>query len=277
MKLFRSPSNPPEIFDDNVPILCVDRNTLTHLPWDIAIRHLLHFIDGVSFVKKISAVGSNMDIDMVKKCLRTLVHYNCAIVSDILQFTNIYQLTPAGKDILVGASHSGLFQDIIQFCAQDRDHYNHYHHQHLPSLSSVQRFLASLRPGKALSSVIAFVGVKNLIGINIRRLLAYTQHLGLVRRIHEYPIDTSGTLSISSRTLHLCVSMSPSSLPLSFPSSASTATSTTLPTASTMSTTIAKTSLCSRNGLDSLDSICTSHSISPNHITQLVNVVCILK
>ena len=54
----------------------------------------------------------------------------------------------------------------------------------------IQRFLCALQPGRGLSTVLSILGKDfSWHGINIRRLLAFCQHRGLIRRVHEYPVN----------------------------------------------------------------------------------------
>ena len=82
-------------------MLCVPRSSLESLPWDISIRHLIAFLDGCTFVKRLAARDANMDPRVVRKCLRTLLHYGCVVMSDVLRLSNVYQLTSSGRALLL--------------------------------------------------------------------------------------------------------------------------------------------------------------------------------
>jgi hypothetical protein len=113
---------PIEIRDHHVPILLHSKSQLSRLPWDITLRHFLGYIDGVSHVKKIANTKRDyddlredvaMDIECIKRAIRVLSFYNCIIIADALQFTNVYQLTTRAKCLL---SSRKVLRDIRDFC-----------------------------------------------------------------------------------------------------------------------------------------------------------------
>jgi hypothetical protein len=305
VKLIRQPRIPSVVRDYEVPILCVDchhKYLLAQLPWDISVRHLLNFIDGISHVKKIALKPeASMDVEIVKQCLRILVHYNCVILSDILRFSNIYQLTAQGKEFVmnVGTNKSASFHlllELIRFCSSvdqrpdggsnstldkpsspvrtaltDKDNLDYSHHGannkdvvsrsvgqaahvSLPLSGNtpmtmkqyvrcIQRFLCALQPGRPFSAVINSLGKDfKWYGINIRRLLAYCQHRGIIRRVYEYPVNMYGTASDNS-----------------------------------LGTGEQASNVNVLSGRQSLDSICTAHSLEASVITNMQGVCIVLK
>lgn len=61
VKLYRSPQEPDEVFDHQVPVLLEPRNKLSNMDWDIAVRHLVQFVDGVKSVSRL-AVDAEVQI-----------------------------------------------------------------------------------------------------------------------------------------------------------------------------------------------------------------------
>lgn len=269
VKLFRSPILPPQVHDYQVPILCYDRQALINLPWDIAIRHLLGAIDGVSHVKKLAAREAGMDADIVKRCLRTLIHYNCVILSDIMRFSNIYQLTPVGRSVCSESpqnSTSSVHTDMAMFASLDKD-------APPPSISSILRLLSCLRPGRTLGEVVLQFGYHNCVGINLRRLLAFAQNKGIVRRIHNYPVCMSRAASSFSATAAattIPTVFDPALTPLPQANSVSNESS---PKRCTFSDSQATQYF---NGTNSLDTLCTTFELSPQIINETPGV-CILQ
>ena len=144
-----------------------------------------------------------MDIDIVKRALRTLLHYKCIIIYDKIRFSNIYQLTTYGRDILLstsspsasanlhkstsqnkvsskGQNYDSILQDLIIFCSVDT---------HTPiSHSVILQLLVQFRPTIQLSTIVLIMQ-PYLTGLNLRKFLAYTQHYKLIQRVYEYPVD----------------------------------------------------------------------------------------
>jgi hypothetical protein len=52
--------------------------------WDLALQEILPFMDGLRHVKRIAA-DSNVDIELVRACVRQLLFYRCASLIDIFQ------------------------------------------------------------------------------------------------------------------------------------------------------------------------------------------------
>ena len=145
-----------------------------------------------------------MDIDIVKRALRTLLHYKCIIIYDKIRFSNIYQLTTYGRDILLstsspsasatlhkstsqnqnkvsskGQNYESIIQDLIIFCSVDI---------HTPISSIILQLLVQFKPTIQLSTIVLIMQ-PYLTGLNLRKFLAYTQHNKLIQRIYEYPVD----------------------------------------------------------------------------------------
>jgi nitrogen permease regulator 2-like protein len=176
-KVFEAPKEPIEIFDYNVPILRYDRISDLNIPWDISLNYLLSRIDGVSHIKKIASRKPAIDIDCVKRCLRTLLFYDCVVISDAIQFTNIYQLQKAVHSIVTDVS---TMMSIQAFCCIDPED--------PPNITDIIRFLLKFRPGKQLSQVLISAGVDLLRGLDVRRLVAIAQDFKIITRLHEYPV-----------------------------------------------------------------------------------------
>ena len=146
----------------------------------------------------------------MKRALRTLLHYKCIIMYDKIRFSNIYQLTRYGRDILLsttspsasvsasailhkstpsqninkvsskGQNYDSILQDLIIFCSVDI---------HTPvSYSIILQLLVQFKPTIQLSTIVLIMQA-HLTGLNLRKFLAYTQHNKLLQRVYEYPVD----------------------------------------------------------------------------------------
>lgn len=176
-KIYRAPQEPIEIFEYNVPLLRYHKISQINIPWDISLNYLLGRIDGISHIRKIASRKPIVDIECVKRCLRTLIFYDCVVISDVVQFTNVYQLQ---KNIQPLISDISILQRIQSFCCVNQ--------QEPPDLGNIVRFLLKFRPGIQLSEVLLSAGVELLYGIDVRRLIAIAQDCNIISRLHEYPV-----------------------------------------------------------------------------------------
>ena len=113
LKLFPSLPIPPSPEDYEVPIMIKNLETLQYgimtnngyksmddNNWDLALRILLPYINGINYIKQIS-IYADVDITIVKKVIQNLIHYGCVKLVDIFQYSNIYATTPQLSDLLL--------------------------------------------------------------------------------------------------------------------------------------------------------------------------------
>ena len=208
-KVFETPQQPLEIPDYCVPILRFSKVAQINIPWDISLNFVLSRIDGVSYVRKIAEKRPAVDIECVRRCLRTLIYYDCVIIADIVQLSNVYVLeerhryryrggrtigrgrgreSTGGKPVwetVANPRGSDVLRDVVEFAvsggpvdaasAAERS-------------ASVTKFLLKFRGAKQLGQVLLSCGPGALTGLDLRRLLAVAQDRGLLRRLHEYPV-----------------------------------------------------------------------------------------
>lgn len=78
--------------DYEVPVLIVDIHIYVDKHWDMTMRKILPFINGVNSVKKISNL-SFINLKYVRLAVQHLIYYGCAQLVDIFQFMNVYRIT----------------------------------------------------------------------------------------------------------------------------------------------------------------------------------------
>lgn len=145
-KLYKSPVQVSYVRDYDVPIFRYDRINLSSIPWDISFQHLVHRIDGLSHVKKISK-DADMDPDFVKRSLSLLAFYDVVVIADVFKFTNVYKLDYEELSDLM-SDPAGLFA-MQEFCTVDStvasDH---------PTLDQILKFVFKLRPGWSIRDIL---------------------------------------------------------------------------------------------------------------------------
>ncbi|QBM87214.1 Nitrogen permease regulator 2 [Metschnikowia aff. pulcherrima] len=92
IKLFPMLPPPVNLKAFQVPILTVKLNLLIDVVWDPTMVKILPYINGLNSVKRISELAG-ADYLLTKQCIQHLMHYQCIILADIFQFSNIYAPT----------------------------------------------------------------------------------------------------------------------------------------------------------------------------------------
>ncbi|KAL3228445.1 Nitrogen permease regulator 2 [Nakaseomyces bracarensis] len=93
IKLFPLLAPPtPYISSEDVPISLVNLSKIVDVNWDPIMLSIIPFINGLNTIYMIAELSKN-DERVVIEFIRHLVYYNCLILTDIFQFTNIYAPT----------------------------------------------------------------------------------------------------------------------------------------------------------------------------------------
>ncbi|KAL7522264.1 hypothetical protein ACHAWX_006959 [Stephanocyclus meneghinianus] len=94
LQLFQPPhpATPP-VPDYAVPILLRPEWQLQMYDWDLTINWILPHIDGCKYVKQISQ-SSEVDMELVRSCLRVLRHHGVLSYVDVFRYCNVYECTP---------------------------------------------------------------------------------------------------------------------------------------------------------------------------------------
>ena len=77
---------------EDVPISTVNLKRIVDVNWDPTMLKIVPHIDGLNSISKIAKL-SDSDLTLVLECIKHLIYYNCVILADIFQFSNIYAPT----------------------------------------------------------------------------------------------------------------------------------------------------------------------------------------
>ncbi|SPO42939.1 related to NPR2 - nitrogen permease regulator [Moesziomyces antarcticus] len=175
LKLFPVYPNPPAVNDWDVPVALLDLQSRVDGNWDLTLRRILPFIDGVHHVKRIAQLA-DADLGLTRACLEHLVHYGCIVVVDIFQYFNMYTVRPA---IAKMADDEALGRECATYVT--RPGYP------MPSYPELLRLYSLLRAGKTLHDWIEDNDLDDK-GIDVRRFVSFGVIQGFLRRVHRYPI-----------------------------------------------------------------------------------------
>ncbi|KTW31318.1 nitrogen permease regulating protein NPR2 [Pneumocystis jirovecii RU7] len=182
IKLFPTFSNPPKVLPHQVPILTVQLDLLMNVNWDLTVRKVVPFIDGINSVKRITELA-NVDYTFICRCMEHLLYYGCLIIVDIFQFSNMYAPTP---DINMLVEDLALREECLAYISTRHD---------VPlSFAFIFHLYCSLRQRITLKNWI-IENRLSLRGIDIRRFISFGIIKGFLYRIHRYPFLTENNSS----------------------------------------------------------------------------------
>jgi Nitrogen permease regulator 2 len=114
LKLFHPPKYPASpVKDHSVPILLRRDWQVQMYDWDLAINWVVLHIDGVANARQISK-KAEVDMEMVRNCLRVLKHHGVIAVIDMFFYSNRYESTKRAAGLLAGQEPS-LLQDAAEY------------------------------------------------------------------------------------------------------------------------------------------------------------------
>eukprot|EP00934_Nitzschia_sp_Nitz4_P002291 Nitzschia sp. Nitz4//scaffold286_size23798//583//3103//NITZ4_008445-RA/size23798-augustus-gene-0.11-mRNA-1//1//CDS//3329545723//2291//frame0 len=114
LKLYQQPK--PEaspVHDFQVPVLLRRDVQLQMYDWDLAINWVILHIDSVANARQIS-VKAEVDMEMVRACLRVLKHHGIITLVSPFSYSNRYEFTPRATAMLAGKEPK-LLQMAMEF------------------------------------------------------------------------------------------------------------------------------------------------------------------
>jgi nitrogen permease regulator 2-like protein len=119
LKLFQPPKPPAlPVPDYAVPILLRRDWQVQMYDWDLAINWVVLHIDGVNNTKSIS-VKTEVDLEMVRACLRVLKHHGVIALVDMFFYSNRYEATERAAALLAG-NEPKLLQEALEFSKRNK-------------------------------------------------------------------------------------------------------------------------------------------------------------
>ncbi|KAG8983372.1 Nitrogen permease regulator 2 [Tulasnella sp. 427] len=135
-------------------------------------------INGINHVRKIADLADT-DPNLTRRCMEHLLFYQCILMVDIFQYSNMYALKPAIQWLAEDAS-------VQTECAP---YVTRAGHDHL-SWPQLLRLYSQLKRGKTIHTWMEENDVISA-GIDVRRFLSFGVVKGFLRRIQRYPILVS--------------------------------------------------------------------------------------
>ena len=157
--------------------------------WDLALRRVIPFIDGIAHVKKICQLTA-MELPAVSKALQHLLYYGCIKMLDIFQFSNVYSVQPALRLLY---SDPILQRAALGTIVIDSSKPIDFH--------SVFSIYAQFQPDTNLRSIVMRHPLDDM-NIDIRVLVQFGLLNDFIRRVHKYPVSIASNASNATSTIH---------------------------------------------------------------------------
>ncbi|KAG8966620.1 Nitrogen permease regulator 2 [Tulasnella sp. 425] len=175
LKIFPFYPNPPKVDDWQVPIALINLAKRVESNWDLTMAKVVPHINGINHVRKIADLADT-DPNLTRRCMEHLLFYQCILMVDIFQYSNMYALKPAIQWLAEDAS-------VQLECAP---YVTQAGHDHL-SWTQLLRLYSQLKRGKTIHAWMEENEIAST-GIDVRRFLSFGVIKGFLRRIHRYPI-----------------------------------------------------------------------------------------
>ncbi|KAF7188402.1 Nitrogen permease regulator 2-like [Pseudocercospora fuligena] len=178
----------------DVPLLVRSVPSPGEWTWDLTLVRIHDFIDGIKHVQKIAELA-DVELKLVKRAVKELVHHGKAILLDIFHFQAIYACTDEMVYLLqdpelrnecrryvavlptTKGTNASVASSSVNGAAQDD----------LPAREDIVSLYSSLSPGLNLSDF-CLTNKDELACIDIRRFITFGIIKGFLRRIHKYAL-----------------------------------------------------------------------------------------
>ncbi|KAH0827157.1 nitrogen permease regulator 2-domain-containing protein [Lanmaoa asiatica] len=83
--------NPPSVRDWHVPLALINLSKRIEDNWDLTMRKVCRYIDGVNHVSRIAQLA-DCDLELTRQAISHLLYYQVIMTIDIFQYSNMYTL-----------------------------------------------------------------------------------------------------------------------------------------------------------------------------------------
>ncbi|KAI8807145.1 nitrogen permease regulator 2 [Cladochytrium replicatum] len=176
LKLFPRYSDPPPVYDYQVPVTLINARQIMDKHWDMTVRKIWNHMNGVNSVKRIAEL-SDVDRELVRLAMQHLLYYGCIKMVDIFQFSNMYGVKKSIRELV---DNPDLQLECVKFVAR--------HEKSPPSFAMVFSLYGSLKHGRTVREWMKDhnVGASN---IDVRRFIVFGVVKAFVHRLHKYPVS----------------------------------------------------------------------------------------
>lgn len=189
MKLFPSHPNPPPVKSWHVPIAKIKLADIVDDRWDLTMKKIIPFIDGVNDVRRI-ALKADVSLELTKISLQHLLFYKTILMLDMFLFSNIYAVMPSIIDFI--NDKDGLQEECLGYVSIGN--------KRIPTYNLCQ-FYASLCQGRTLREWLSLhmqSGIQVMQYIDVRRFIQFGVIKGFLKRVQKYPVSCQYLAGLAS-------------------------------------------------------------------------------
>jgi len=170
-------SDPPPVFDYQVPILVTNNGVFEPDQWDLTTTQVLPYIDGFSHVARIAALA-DVETNLVRSCIQNLAYHRVVGLVPIFQYSGVYTVTPELEQV---RNNPKMQNDLMMAVLRNSCE--------VPQFRDVYSLIAGFTYGTTVRDLCTRHNPAKM-GIDERRLVQYLTHRGILRRVHKYPVYT---------------------------------------------------------------------------------------
>lgn len=178
LKILKIPSDPPDVYDHQVPLLRKEFQDMSKECWDLTTQQVLPYINGVLHISRI-ADYANVEKSLVKACIQNLVYYKVVELLPIFKYTNAYMCTRNLQNL---TKSKQLQDDCLEYVTLNKE-------APRPTLYNVFLMYSQMTHGVNLKTL-CIRHSPRAKNINDRKLVEFGLQHSLIRCISKYPIFT---------------------------------------------------------------------------------------
>ncbi|KAF8559796.1 NPR2-domain-containing protein [Imleria badia] len=187
--------NPPSVRDWNVPLALINLSKCIEDSWDLTMRKVCQYINGVNHVSRIAQLA-DCDLELTRQAISHLLYYQVIMTIDIFQYSNMYTLR---KNVQWLADESHVKDECGPYVTKPG--------KAVPDWPKLLHLYSRLKPGRTVFEWMESYEVHEL-GIDVRRFTSFGVIKGFLRRVHRYPVFIPESPSQASRRRRLSFSSS---------------------------------------------------------------------
>ncbi|KAH7912227.1 nitrogen permease regulator 2-domain-containing protein [Hygrophoropsis aurantiaca] len=197
LKIFPFYPNPPAVKDWMVPLALINLSKRIEDNWDLTMKKVCRFIDGVNHVSRIAQLA-DCDLELTRQAISHLLYYQVIMTIDIFQYSNMYTLR---KNVQWLADESHVREECGPYVTKPG--------RPLPDWPKLLHLYSRLKPGRTVLEWMESHDVHEM-GIDVRRFTSFGVIKGFLRRVHRWPILLPAEpASPATRKRRSSVTMSP--------------------------------------------------------------------
>lgn len=171
----------------DVPVLIRALPKREEWTWDLTLERVGQWVDGIRCVGRIAEVA-DVEVKLVKRCVRELVLLRRAVVLDVFHFGAIYTCT---KDVVGFGRDEEAQTECREYVAVPKETEGE-DKSALPTKDNLIMLYTALQPGTPLRDF-CLEHEHALQNIDIRRFITFGVLKGFLRRIHKYALALENT------------------------------------------------------------------------------------